>query len=53
MFSFYLITPAGFRMEFGYGAREIVEPWSENRKYDRPSVWGHLPVARPEVATAG
>lgn len=49
MFSFYAVTPAGFRMEFGYGAREIVQPWTQNRRYDRPSVWGHQPVARPHL----
>jgi biphenyl-2,3-diol 1,2-dioxygenase len=47
MFSFYVTTSAGFRLEFGTGAREIVEPWTENRRYDRPSIWGHLPVTRP------
>jgi 2,3-dihydroxybiphenyl 1,2-dioxygenase len=50
MFSFYVVTPAGFRLEFGTGAREIVEPWTDNRRYDRPSIWGHLPVARPGQA---
>jgi len=47
MFSFYAVTPAGFRLEFGYGAREITEPWTGNRRYDRPSLWGHQPLARP------
>ena len=41
MFSFYVQSTAGFRFEFGAGARTIVEPWTENRKYDRGSVWGH------------
>jgi 2,3-dihydroxybiphenyl 1,2-dioxygenase len=52
MFSFYAVTPAGFRMEFGAGAREIIEPWAENRRYDRPSVWGHLPVVPPQQRLA-
>jgi 2,3-dihydroxybiphenyl 1,2-dioxygenase len=43
MFSFYMMTPGGFRVEFGYGAREITEPWQDNRRYDRPSIWGHAP----------
>ena len=25
MFSFYVVTPAGFQLEFGYGARTIEE----------------------------
>lgn len=41
MFSFYVECPAGFRFECGTGAREIVQPWTENRRYDRGSVWGH------------
>ena len=46
MFSFYVETPAGFQIEVGYGAREIGSDWSENRSYDRISMWGHQPVAR-------
>lgn len=44
MLSFYLASPAGFRLEVGHGAREITEPWTENRRYEKPSVWGHMPV---------
>jgi 2,3-dihydroxybiphenyl 1,2-dioxygenase len=47
MFSFYVVTPAGFQLEFGYGARTIEEPWTENRRYDRISEWGHQPIASP------
>lgn len=43
MFSFYMLTPGGFQIEFGYGAREITQPWEENRRYARPSIWGHTP----------
>jgi 2,3-dihydroxybiphenyl 1,2-dioxygenase len=45
MFSFYVVTPAGFQLEFGYGARTIDEPWTDNRRYDRISEWGHQPIA--------
>jgi 2,3-dihydroxybiphenyl 1,2-dioxygenase len=41
MFSFYLRTPAGFQIEVGFGARVVTESWSENRRYDRISAWGH------------
>ena len=44
MFSFYLQTPAGFQIEVGHGARVITEGWSENRRYDRISAWGHQPL---------
>jgi 2,3-dihydroxybiphenyl 1,2-dioxygenase len=47
MFSFYVVTPAGFQLEFGYGARTIDEPWTENRLYDRISEWGHQPISSP------
>jgi 2,3-dihydroxybiphenyl 1,2-dioxygenase len=47
MFSFYAVTPAGFQLEFGYGARAIEEPWTENRRYDRISEWGHQPLQSP------
>jgi 2,3-dihydroxybiphenyl 1,2-dioxygenase len=44
MFSFYVVTPAGFQLEVGAGARTITEPWTDNRCYDRISGWGHQPV---------
>jgi 2,3-dihydroxybiphenyl 1,2-dioxygenase len=47
MFSFYVVTPAGFQLEFGYGARTIDEPWSDDRRYDRISEWGHQPLQSP------
>jgi len=47
MFGFYVVTPAGFQLEFGYGARTIDEPWTDNRRYDRISQWGHQPIQSP------
>jgi 2,3-dihydroxybiphenyl 1,2-dioxygenase len=47
MFSFYVVTPAGFQLEFGYGARTIEEPWTEDHRYDRISEWGHQPIQSP------
>jgi 2,3-dihydroxybiphenyl 1,2-dioxygenase len=44
MFSFYLQTPAGFQIEVGHGARVITDGWSENRRYDQISAWGHQPL---------
>jgi len=41
MFSFYAISPAGFQVEIGYGARRIGPDWNDNRRYDRISIWGH------------
>ena len=45
MFSFYVAGPAGFQVEVGHGARQITEPWTDDRRYDRISAWGHHPVA--------
>ncbi|HEX6657895.1 MAG TPA: VOC family protein, partial [Ilumatobacter sp.] len=47
MFSFYVVTPAGFQLEFGYGARTIDAPWTDDRRYDRISEWGHQPLQSP------
>jgi 2,3-dihydroxybiphenyl 1,2-dioxygenase len=50
MFSFYVASPAGFQVEVGHGARQIAEPWSDDRRYDRISAWGHQPVERGGAA---
>jgi 2,3-dihydroxybiphenyl 1,2-dioxygenase len=47
MFSFYVVTPAGFQLEFGQGGRTVTDPWDDDRRYDRISLWGHQPVSRP------
>ncbi|HLY81408.1 MAG TPA: VOC family protein [Acidimicrobiales bacterium] len=47
MFSFYVVTPAGFQLEFGYGARTIDEPWTDDHRYQRISEWGHQPIQSP------
>jgi extradiol dioxygenase len=49
MVSFYVRTPSGFDIEYGWGAREITTPWTVGR-YDRPSVWGHRPADLPPGA---
>ncbi len=44
MQSFYLETPSGFWIEYGYGGREIGPDW-EIKSYDQPMLWGHRPVS--------
>jgi 2,3-dihydroxybiphenyl 1,2-dioxygenase len=44
MFSFYVVSPAGFQVEFGHGARRVTTDWDDNRRYDRISMWGHQPL---------
>ena len=46
MFSFYAVSPAGFQVEFGHGARVVGDDWDDDRRYDRISRWGHQPVNR-------
>ena len=46
MFSFYVVSPAGFQVEVGHGARQITDPWTDDRRYDRISQWGHQPLQR-------
>ena len=47
MFSFYVVTPAGFQLEFGYGALSVEQPWTADRRYERISEWGHQPLNSP------
>ena len=47
MFSFYVASPAGFQVEVGHGARVITEPWTDDRRYEHISAWGHQPVVHP------
>jgi 2,3-dihydroxybiphenyl 1,2-dioxygenase len=46
MFSFYVVSPAGFQVEIGHGARVVTDVWDDNRRYERISAWGHQPVKR-------
>ena len=42
MTSFYVHTPSGFFVEYGWGARVIdPEAWVPHETFDGPSFWGH------------
>lgn len=41
MVSFYARTPAGFEVEFGYGALEVDDATWRVSRHDKPSSWGH------------
>jgi 2,3-dihydroxybiphenyl 1,2-dioxygenase len=41
MISFYSRTPAGFEVEFGYGALEVDDATWRVTRHDKPSTWGH------------
>ncbi|WP_100239173.1 VOC family protein [Sphingobium sp. LB126] len=42
VYSFYLMAPVGFRVEFGFGGNIVDDPehWVA-KQYDSPSRWGH------------
>ena len=44
MLSFYLVSPSGFDIEYGYGGRLIDDSKWTVQKHIAPSVWGHRPV---------
>lgn len=47
MVSFYVVTPSGFEVEFGYGGREIDDDTWQVDEYDAISLWGHHRVEGP------
>ncbi len=51
MFSFYVRTPSGFSIEFGYGGLIVDDATWRVKSFDRLSEWGHRPAA-PQVQMA-
>lgn len=47
MFSFYVRTPSGFSIEFGFGGIEIDDNNWTVKTFDKLSEWGHKPVPAP------
>ncbi|MBV9120123.1 MAG: VOC family protein [Chloroflexi bacterium] len=45
MVSFYLKTPSGFALEYGWGARLVDEESWTLQAYEPGDVWGHKPIA--------
>ena len=42
MTSFYMFTPSGFMIEYGWGGRDIdIEDWTPEKMDCGPSFWGH------------
>ena len=53
MFSFYVRSPSGFNIEFGWGGVTIDEASWQTRHFDRLSTWGHRHApAGPESVSA-
>jgi 2,3-dihydroxybiphenyl 1,2-dioxygenase len=43
MTSFYVQSPSGFAIEYGYGGQLIDDATWEIRKFSAPALWGHQP----------
>lgn len=53
MVSFYLRTPSGFQVEYGWGGREVDDSTWQVQQHTKGSMWGHRSVPAPEPAVAG
>lgn len=49
MVSFYMQTPSGFEVEYGWGGREVDDTTWQVQQHTRGSIWGHRPVV-PQAA---
>lgn len=47
MLSFYMRTPSGFEVEYGWGGREIDDATWHVQKHQAGSVWGHRRAGMP------
>ena len=53
MTSFYMKTPSGFNVEYGWGARTVDDATWQVQRHEKGSIWGHRSVPTPEAAAAG
>lgn len=55
MFSFFLVTPSGFLVEYGWGGRDVDDSIWQVRHYSSGASWGHegLGEVQPRPALAG
>ena len=49
MISFYMETPSGFGVEYGWGGRTVDDANWQVTKHDRFSMWGHRRPEKPET----
>lgn len=49
MLSFYLVSPSGFNIEFGWGARSIDDATWQVERYTATSTWGHRRLIAPAL----
>jgi hypothetical protein len=51
MTSFYMKTPSGFDVEYGWGARTVDDATWQVVRHEKGSIWGHRPVPQPAAAS--
>jgi biphenyl-2,3-diol 1,2-dioxygenase len=51
MTSFYMKTPSGFDVEYGWGARTVDDSTWQVQRHEKGSIWGHRPVAQPAATS--
>ena len=45
MVSFYMRSPSGFEIEYGFGARTVDDATWQVQQHEAPSIWGHRGLA--------
>ena len=53
MVSFYVVTPSGFEVEYGWGARLVDDATWQVQRHDRGGLWGHAVQLQPASTTPG
>jgi len=48
MLSFYMRTPSGFEVEYGWGGRVVDDTTWQVQHHTKGSIWGHRPLAVPQ-----
>lgn len=46
MMSFYMVTPSGFEVEYGWGGRVVDDATWQVQYHQSGSMWGHRPLSR-------
>ncbi|MBE3602115.1 VOC family protein [bacterium] len=52
MMSFYMRSPSGFEIEYGYGARTVDDATWKVQRHEAPSIWGHRGLPQPPKSAA-
>lgn len=53
MVSFYVVTPSGFEVEYGWGGRLVDDATWQVQRHDRGGLWGHAVQIGPAAKAAG